>query len=112
MTKPTKKPEHSPLPWELDKDGGFEEPSGRISDAIEISCVVSDVWIAQIQTKVDSEIQKANATLIVRRVNSGSVADEIVELILDDTVFGNLKVAKVLKAARQYQAMQKEQSHV
>lgn len=37
------------------------------------------------------------------------IGDELVELILDDNVFGTLKIAKILKLARQWLNMSNEE---
>ena len=90
MTKPTKKPEHSPLPLRCVEESDGEELF--IEDA-------NEMVVAEILTNLN------DGKRFVRRVNSGKKADELADTIINmPTTAHALDMAKQL--ARQYQAMQ------
>jgi len=96
-TKPTKKPEHSPLPLCL-----IEESNGEEFFLVDFN----EMTVAEILTgPVDGE-------RFVRRVNSGNTADELAKMVIRydhapndwDGVNENDPRTQMVALARQYQA--------
>ena len=115
MTKLTKRPEHSPLPWVRPHGhpsmltAGHRRPMRSVLASNDRGTIFKRV-------KPDAE-DLANIALVERRVNSGEKADELAKIVAEqfNVVGGPNSVLemqdycpKAVKLARQYQAMQEE----